>query len=441
MALRTDDKHNSIGAAPAGVLAIRYLPDADYRGLRIGGKQLSSGVVDVAIIGAGPYGLSIAAHLRKAPLSFRIFGLPMQTWSQHMPQGMLLKSEGFASSLYDPDSTLTLRHYCEEVNVPYADVGIPVSRETFVAYGLEFQRRLVPTLEKTAITSVRRTPTCFELLTADGETVQARNVVVAAGISHFGYLPPFLAGLPGECVSHSLHLHDLTKFRGTRVAVIGGGASALDSAALLHEAGAQVDLVTRRNTILFSTQSQEPRSLLQRIKRPRSGLGTGWRSRLCTDAPLLIHALPQQLRLRIVQRHLGPSAGWFVRDKILGRLPLHLGSQITEVSVKEGKAHLRVLERDGRNVELVVDHIIAATGFRAAVSRLTFLEESLRSQILLTDGAPILSAHFESSVPGLYFVGVASANSFGPLTRFAYGARFTARRLAHHLAASTDSDR
>jgi thioredoxin reductase len=392
-------------------------------------------IVDLVIIGAGPYGLSIAAHLRKTKLTFRIFGTPMQSWRRQMPKGMLLKSDGFASSLYDPDSAFTLQHYCKEMNLPYADVGIPVPLETFVAYGLEFQKRLVPTLEETDITFVRRTDAGFELQTADGQVVYARRVVVAAGITHFGHLPPFLAGLPREYVSHSSQHHDLSHFRGIKVAVIGAGASAVDIAALLNEAGAQVELVARRKTIAFHTRSKEPRPLLERLRNPRSGLGIGWRSRLCTDAPLLFHAMPQDFRFRVVQKHLGPAPGWFVRDKVIGKFPLHLGTKLQSVSVENGKVHLRFTDKDEKDAELVVDHVIGATGFQVSVSRLAFLDASLRQEIRAIDDTPVLSRNFETSVPGLYLVGVASANSFGPLTRFAYGAKFTAKHIAKHLAA------
>ena len=84
-------------------------------------------VSDIAIIGAGPYGLSIAAHLRARDIEHRIIGEPMQFWLGHMPKGMFLKSDGFASSLYDPGGHFTLRHYCEEHNIEYADLGTPVS--------------------------------------------------------------------------------------------------------------------------------------------------------------------------------------------------------------------------------------------------------------------------------------------------------------------------
>ena len=390
--------------------------------------------IDVAIIGAGPYGLSIAAFLRRTKLQFRIFGNPMQSWRQNMPKGMLLKSDGFASSLYDPGSTFTLRHYCEEMNLPYEDVGIPVPRETFVAYGMEFQKRLVPMLEETSITSVRRIPSGFELKTEDGSTLQARKVVVAAGLTHFSYLPDFLADLSREYVTHSFEHHDLSKFNGKAVAVIGGGASAADIAALLHEEGAYVQLVARREKIAFHNFVKEPRPLLQRIKNPRSGLGTGWRSRLCTDAPLLFHAMPQNFRLKVVSKHLGPAPGWFVRDKVVGKVPLHEGVKMKGANVTEGKVHLKIIQKDGSEVELAIDHIIGATGFRVAVSRLGFLDEPLRREIRSVEDSPVLSTVFESSVPGLHFVGAASANSFGPLTRFAFGAGFTAKRISKHLA-------
>ena len=392
-------------------------------------------MVDTVIIGAGPYGLSIAAHLAKSNLTFRIFGSPMQSWRSHMPKGMLLKSEGFASSLDDPGSSFTLRHYCEEMNLPFDDVGTPVPLDVFSAYGLAFQKRLVPTLEQTDITSVSRTSEGFDLETADGQLVHARTVIVATGITHFSYLPPFLADLPGSHVSHSSQHHDLSSFRGKTVVVLGAGASAVDIAAILHEEGSQVQLVARRQQIAFHTKAKEPRPLHQRVRYPRSGLGIGWSSRLCDDAPLLFHAMPQNFRFRFVREHLGPAPGWFVRDKVVGKFPLHLGCKIQSASIESGKVHLKIVEKDGSNSELIADHVISATGYRVSISRIEFLDEALRRLLHQVEDTPVLSSHFETSVPGLYMVGLVSANSFGPLTRFAYGAKFTARRISKHVAA------
>lgn len=392
--------------------------------------------VDLVVIGAGPYGLSIAACLGKTNLTFRIFGHPMLSWRNHMPQGMSLKSDGFASSLHDPDSSFTLQHYYKEKNLPYADIGLPVPLDVFCAYGLEFQKHFVPTLEQTDIVSVSRAPEGFELKTADGQTVHARKVIVAAGITHFDYLPPFLAELPREFVTHSSQHRDLSVFSGKNVVVIGAGASAVDIAAILHEKGSDVRLVARRAEIAFHTKAKEKRSLLQSVTKPRSGLGFGWRSRLCTDAPLLFHVMPQKFRFRVVRNHLGPAPGWFVRDKVVGKFPLHLGCKIESVEVKNRKVHLNIIENDGTKRELIAEHLIGATGYRVSVSRLRFIDDGLLREIQTIEDTPVLSRYFETSVPGLYMVGLASANSFGPLTRFAFGARFTAKHILKHLVAS-----
>jgi|HubBroStandDraft_5_1064220.scaffolds.fasta_scaffold10477_3 thioredoxin reductase len=398
--------------------------------------KVSPSVMDVVILGAGPYGLSIAAHLNALKVPYRIFGRPMQSWQTHMPKGMFLKSDGFASGLYDPNGAFTLRHFCAETNQPYSDVGIPVPLETFTSYGIEFQKRLVPGLEPLNLTSVKSAPQGFEVTTETGEQFLARRVVVAAGITHFGWLPPELASLPREFATHSSAYGDLSPFKGRKVIVVGAGASAIDIAVILREIGAEPEIVARAGAIEFHTPSKEPRPLIERITKPRSGLGLGWRSRLSTDAPLLFHAMPQEFRFKVVRRHLGPAPGWFVRDKVHGHIPTHLGVEMSNVAVKGSKVHLSLSGKNG-STELEADHVIGGTGYRVALERLRFLDDGLRKQIRAAEDTPVLNRFFESSVPGLYFVGVASANSFGPLTRFAYGAMYTSHRLSRHLAAQS----
>ena len=398
---------------------------------------MTSQVIDVAIIGAGPYGLSIAAHLRKQNVPFRIFGTPMSSWRFHMAPGTFLKSDGFASSLYDPDSSFTLKRYCRDHGVPYDDVGNPVPIEVFVAYGMAFQKRFVPNLEETDIVSVVRVPEGFELLTQTGEALKAKRVVVAAGITHFSYVPPMFAGLPPELLTHSSQHKDLSPFKGRAVAVIGAGASAVDLAGLLHDAGADVQLIARRDAIAFHEPPVEPRPLVERLLMPRSGLGLGWRSRLCTDAPLLFHRMPLKLRVRAVQRHLGPAPGWFAKAKVVGKVTMHLGTSMKEAAASDGGVRLKFTQKDGSEKEVHVDHVIAATGYRVQLSRLHFFDDNLRGQMEDAEDTPVLNANFESSVPGLYLVGLASSNSFGPLCRFAFGAGFTAKRISKHLASVT----
>jgi Pyridine nucleotide-disulphide oxidoreductase len=392
-------------------------------------------MLNTAIIGAGPYGLSVAAHFRRRGISFRIFGRPMDSWLNHMPKGMMLKSDGFASNIYDPEEEFTLKDFCVERGIEYADAGLPVRLETFVAYGQAFKERMVPELEERQVTRVGRVPAGFLLQLDNGETLTASRVVLAVGITHFEYVPGNLTKLPPEFLSHSFRHADPAAFRGRNVVVIGGGASAIDLAALLHEAGAEVQLVARQPELKFhSVPTGKPRSRWQQIRHPKSGLGPGLRSRFFSDAPMLFHYLPERLRLEIVENSLGPSAGWFVKEKVLGHVPLLLGYTPQQAEVQHGKVSLYLRGADGSERQLQTDHIIAATGYKVDMKRLTFLSPDIRSKVRTVKGSPALSSTFESSVPGIHFVGIAAANSFGPVMRFAFGAGFAARRLTQALA-------
>src|ERR1700680_878197 len=391
-------------------------------------------MLEIAIVGAGPYGLSVAAHFRRSGIPFRIFGRPMDSWLAHMPKGMMLKSDGFASNIYDPDGEYTLKHFCAERGIEYADAGLPVRLETFSAYGLAFRERMLPELEDKLVAGLDRLPDGFLLQLEGGEMVKARRVLLAVGITHFEHVPGNLAHLPPEFLSHSFRHPDPEVFRGRSVVVIGGGASAIDLAALLHEADADVQLVARQPSLKFhSMPTGMPRSWWQQIRRPQSGLGPGLRSRFFADAPMWFHYLPERLRLEAVSRSLGPSAGWFVKEKVVGHVPLLLGYTPERAEVRNGKVRLHLRGVDGTEREVLAEHIIAATGYKGDVERLCLLTPEMRAELKVVKGTPVLSSSFESSVPGIYFVGVAAANSFGPVMRFAFGAGFAARRLTQTM--------
>jgi hypothetical protein len=147
----------------------------------------------------------------------------------------------------------------------------------------------------------------------------------------------------------------------------------------------------------------------------------------------LFYYLPESLRIELVEKTLGPSAGWFVKDK-MAQVPCLLGYTPERAEVQDGKVRLYLRAADGSEREVRTGHIIAATGYKVDLERMKFLSPEIRSRIKAVKGSPVLSSSFESSVPGIYFVGLAAANSFGPLMRFAFGGGFAARRLTQTVA-------
>lgn len=397
-------------------------------------KDVMLKIVDVAIVGAGPYGLSLAAHLAAAGVSFRIFGKPMSTWRNHMPKGMQLKSEGFASNLSAPDANSTLEAWCAANGRPYTARKTPVELTDFVAYADWFTRTYVPTLETLNVVNLVRAPHGYTLTLEDGQVVHARRTVMAVGITWFKNIPNALAALPAEKVTHSFDHHDCTAFKGRDVTVLGAGASAIDTAIALSEAGAQVKIVARRKVIPFhdAPDNEEP-SVLQQLQKPDTGIGPGWRSFFCTNMPLVFHKLPQSLRLEVTRRHLGPAPGWFTREKVDGKIPAYLGEHLERADMVDGRIALELKTEHGASRIMMTDHVVAATGYKVDLRRLPFLDAALRGEIDQIENTPILNDTFESSVPGLHFLGLSAANSFGPLLRFMFGSEFAAPRLAAHL--------
>lgn len=392
-------------------------------------------MMNTVIVGAGPYGLSLAAHLRGAKVPFRIFGRVMDSWISHMPAGMLLKSDGFASNISDPNDDYTLGQFCGEKGIPYSDRGTPISRGTFASYGLAFRDRKVPELEDKTVVSIDPDGDGFAVGLDTGETFRAQRVVLAVGVTHFGYVPEALVNLPSEYVSHSAQHSDVARLRGRQVAIIGAGSSALDLAGLMHEAGVDVQLIARK-PLKFHSKSDKPRPWWDRLRRPPSGLGPGWKSFFFANYSNVFHYLPESLRVEAVRRVLGPSGGAFIREKIEGKVPTLVGYSLDAARIEDGKVHLALVDGSAGKREVTVDHVIAATGYKVNLQKLKFLSDETRSRIKTVVGSPALSSAFESSVPGLYFVGLAAANSFGPVMRFAFGADFTARTVTRAVARS-----
>ncbi|HSQ64984.1 MAG TPA: NAD(P)-binding domain-containing protein [Polyangiaceae bacterium] len=389
---------------------------------------------DVAIVGAGPYGLSIAAHLRASPVDFRIFGEPMIFWRRMLPS-LHLKSPDFGSNIYTPEPGNTFIEWADARGLSRQE-PIPMSR--FTEYGLDTQRRILPMVEPVHVTRVRPQGSGFEVGLADGSCFHARRVVVAVGLAYFAQVPAPLAHLPPDLVTHTSRHATYDGWNGRRVIVIGTGQSALESAAALRESGAAVTLVFRKAAPYFTpTPSGRERSLWQRIRRPRTVLGEGPLNYSLQTFPAWPHfLLPERLRVALTKKHLGPYGTWWLRKSLEGHVAFVSKSTIVGARAHGAGVELRVRDASGKERSLVADHIVCGTGYATDVERLPFLEPELTRRIARIGRAPRLSFQFESSVPGLYFVGQAASFSFGPILRFVCGAEYTAPAVARYLEAS-----
>ena len=383
---------------------------------------------EVAIIGTGPYGLSLAAHLAAAGVKFRIFGKPMELWRHHMPKSMMLKSNGYASNLSAPDGKAsTLKSFCRLKGLPYKDLNFPIPLDTFIAYADWFRARHVPQLDERMVTGLDRDSQGYLVTLDDGEQCRAAHVVMAVGITAFAQMPASLAALPGALASHSFDHRTVDQFAGKDTIVLGAGASAVNLAHELREAGAQVTMLARGPRISYhDLPNPKALSALELVRNPPAPFGQGWRSLLVARLPQFFYRLPRNLRARAIRSHMHPAAGWFMRDKVMGQVPEVLGQAITGAWEEDGKAHIAL----SNGSKLVCDHIFAGTGYRMDLNRLSFLSARVRQAIARTGCTLNVTAGFETDLDGLYALGPLAMENFGPLLRFVCGTSFAAPRLA-----------
>jgi hypothetical protein len=376
---------------------------------------------NVVIVGAGPYGLSAAAHLRHAGVPTRVFGEVMDFWHRHMPRGMVLRSRKRSSNISDPRRELRIADYGAIPGDKMANAKL----SEFLGYAHWFQQRAVPEVDARRVARIARNGR-FELTLDDGETVGADRVVVAAGLSPFAWRPaPFDALSPALC-SHSSEHTDLSGFAGRAVAVIGAGQSALESAALLHEAGARTEAIVRAPAVRWLLSDSDQRSLGDRILPPTDvgGRVTGW----IAAVPDLFRRMPQRLQPVISYRCIQPAgAGWLVPR--LTRVPITMERTVTAAVPEDGRVRLTLDNGEQR----VVDHVLLGTGYRIDVTAYPFLSEQLIASLAHVGGYPILGPGLESSVPGLHFLGAPAALSFGPIMRFVVGTWYAAPALARRV--------
>ncbi|MEV6764425.1 FAD-dependent oxidoreductase [Streptomyces sp. NPDC051105] len=400
----------------------------------------------VVVIGAGPYGLSVAAHLRAAGAPVRVFGDVMGSWRHAMATGMFLKSTPAATDLSAPEPGGRLADFRREHGEPELTELTPIPCDVFVRYGQWFQKRYVGEVESARVTAVERpgSGAGFLVRADDGQEMAASAVVVATGLNGLAHVPDELRHLapegpgPRAPVSHTSHHTDLSAYAGRRVAVVGGGQSALESAALLHEAGAEAQVLVRERKVLWGMPPDLARPWVQRLAKPASPLGTGWILAGVCVAPGAVRWFPAPARLLLFRRALGPSGGWWLRERVVGVVPVHTSRRVTGAVLSGPVVRLDVAGPGGERETLTVDHVLAATGYRLDLDALPFLSPTVRREVACVPGsrAPALRGTFESSVPGLYFTGSLAAPMFGPMMRFVAGTEFAAVRIARHIGTS-----
>jgi FAD-dependent urate hydroxylase len=384
--------------------------------------------LDVAVIGAGPFGLSVAAHL--AHRRVRAFGRPMETWRTRMPPDMRLRSDWDETNLSAPGDRGSIDAWAESVGEPREE---PIPLQKFLRYADWFRETLVPENDPSDVAQLERGGGVFRVTTAAGGEADARDVVVAVGVTPFPHAPPPFDAFIGDGVSFAIDRQDYEAYRGRRVTVVGGGQGGLEAAALAHRAGAEVEIIIRSQLRWFTDREPyRPRGRLQqrlyRLAYPVVGYGPPPLNRLALH-PDAFAALPEPARRAVARRILRAGGSPWVRGEIEGKVRVTEGTAVQRLErVADG---LRLTLSDGSLREAAA--VVVSAGFRFGLDRLAFLTPAVRNAVMVREGWPVLDRHFRSSDPHLLFVGFAAERRFGPIARFVNGSRFSAYRVAEGL--------
>jgi NADPH-dependent 2,4-dienoyl-CoA reductase/sulfur reductase-like enzyme len=382
--------------------------------------------IDVAIVGAGPYGLATAAHA--TGLHAVVFGHPMQTWKRMQPD-MQLRAVWERMTLTAPGGRGTLDEWMAATGAVRKE---PMTPPDLIAYADWYRQHYVAEHVEADVRAVSERGGRFLVETEAGEWL-ARALVVAVGVTPFAVRPSFLSVDDARILPAA----DRDRFEGldgAKVAVVGGGQSAVEAAAYARRAGADVTLATRGELHWFTDRRPAPqsrlRSWLYRVAYPEQGVGPPPINRLVPH-PDLFATLPGGVRDRLTRRLLRPGASPWLRSQLDG---VRIREHAEVVAVEPSPEGLRVPLGDGTALE--VDVLLLGTGYRFSLDRLDFLPPPLRAGISVRNAWPALDRSFRSSDARICFVGFPAEGTFGPLCRFVRGAHFSATRVTDRLRAS-----
>ena len=372
------------------------------------GEELST---DLLIVGAGPFGLALAAWAQAHGIRHRVVGVGMGFWRDNMPEGMLLRSTCDWS--LDPLDIHTIDAYLAKAGKRCRDVE-PLSRGFYLDYAAWFQEEKAIASTDAKVQALVREGSGFVAITGDGGRIRSRAAVVAIGFGYFAHVPAELAPMfPRERYGHTCDFVDFRELKGRRVLIIGGRQSAFEWTALIREAGAEaVHVCYRHDTPLFETSDWSwVNALVDRISAD-----PGWYRRLSADEKnQLNRRFWEEGRLKLepwlAPRIDHPNVHLHPRTNVTGTNP---GASGIEVTLDNGEV-------------FTVDQAVFATGYRVDLTRVPFLANGLLPGIALQDGFPQLDAGFQTSVPGLYITSLAATRDFGSFLGFTVSVRAQAR--------------
>lgn len=373
------------------------------------------------IVGAGPFGLSMAAYAEHLGLDYLMLGVPMGFWKSNMPAGMLLRST--TEWHLDPVDRHSIQHYLESRGGwPHDDS--PLSLGFYLDYARWFQEKKGIEATPGFLTRLDVDETGrFRAQLDDGETITARAVLLATGFRAFAYEPPEARRiLPVGRYEHTCTSVDLEAHRGERVIIVGGRQSAFEWAALLHEAGAaDVHVVHRHPTPRFEESNWTwVRPIVEAMVDD-----PGWYRRLAPqEQDELDRRFWEEGRLKLEP---------WLEDRIHTEGITLWPDRTLDVCEEDEDGTLRCRLSDG--TELEADHIILATGYRTDLHRLDYLASgNLLQRIAMDEGKPILDTSFQTTVPGLYFTSMPATRDFGSFFAFTISARTSAQVIGNALA-------
>jgi thioredoxin reductase len=359
------------------------------------------------IIGAGPFGLAMAAYAKAHDIDYLILGEPMEFWKSNMPKGMILRSA--CDWHLDPFNIHTIEHYLESRNQTPADVE-PLSLEFYLSYAEWFQEQkqidVLPTrVEK--LDHLTGANNIFKATLEDGESITSDTVLIATGFKAFKHIPTELAQIiPTTRMSHTCDFVDFAGMNGKRCLIIGGRQSAFEWAALLHENGA--------TTVHMSHRHETP---------PYEESDWSWVAPMVeemVDNPSWFRNLPPKEKEEVTQRFWAEGRlkiePWLSSRINIESIKIWPNSQIVACNtLASGELDVKLSTGDS----FIVDQVILATGYKVNMKKVSLLgNESIQKKMKTLHGYPMLDDHFQSSISGLFFTSIPATQDFGPFFAF-----------------------